>query len=96
MISNDLSAFLFPSILKYRFDCGVSFEPYFAETWESLNGGRDLRFTLRNNIFWSDGKPITADDCVFSFSLYRDPAVGSPKLGYMRRLRISRRLTIGR
>jgi len=30
---------------------------------------KGITFTLRNNVTWSDGKPFTADDVVFSFSL---------------------------
>lgn len=32
---------------------------------------------LRSGLKWSDGTPLTADDCVFSYNLYADPAYTS-------------------
>ena len=35
--------------------------------------GLTFTFKLRNDIKWSDGSPVTADDVIFSYSLYYDP-----------------------
>ncbi|MEY2818849.1 MAG: hypothetical protein RL275_2312 [Chloroflexota bacterium] len=35
--------------------------------------GRTLTFNLRDDIVWSDGTPITADDFVFTYEMYMDP-----------------------
>lgn len=32
---------------------------------------------LRSGLKWSDGSPLTAEDCAFSFNLYADPAYGA-------------------
>ncbi len=41
--------------------------------------GRTITFTLRDDIVWSDGTPVTADDFVFTYEMNVDPAntVGS-------------------
>ena len=35
--------------------------------------GRTITFKLRDDIVWSDGTPITADDFVFTYEMYMDP-----------------------
>lgn len=37
-------------------------------------GGRVITLKLRNDIFWSDGEPITSDDFVFTYEMSVDPA----------------------
>jgi peptide/nickel transport system substrate-binding protein len=54
-----------------------------AESWSTPDNGKTWIFKLRKNVKWHDGKPFTADDVVFSFNTYADPAVASiyaPKL----------------
>ena len=41
--------------------------PQAAESWEVSDDGLTYTFTLRDDIFWSDGTPFTATDVVFSF-----------------------------
>ena len=41
-------------------------QPYLAETWEESNSGETWTFTLRDNLRFSDGTPLTADDVVAS------------------------------
>ena len=38
-----------------------------------------ITFTLRADLYWSDGAPLTADDAVFSFELAADPATPTNK-----------------
>lgn len=42
-------------------------EPALAESWEISEDKRQIVFTLRENLKWSDGKPLTADDVVFTY-----------------------------
>ena len=44
-------------------------EPSLAETWSISPNKLKIIFTLRKELKWSDGKPLTADDVVFT---YRD------------------------
>lgn len=51
-------------------------EPALAESWEISPDKRKIVFTLRDNLKWSDGKPLTADDVVFSYNdLYLNPKI---------------------
>jgi len=43
-------------------------KPNLAESWEVKEGGRVWIFHLRKDVRWSDGKPFTADDVVFTFN----------------------------
>ena len=38
--------------------------PALAESWEMSNGGKTWTFTLRDNVSFSDGTPLTANDVV--------------------------------
>ncbi|NJL65422.1 MAG: ABC transporter substrate-binding protein, partial [Methylacidiphilales bacterium] len=42
-------------------------EPALAESWEFSNDKKQVTFTLRDNLKWSDGQPLTADDVVFTY-----------------------------
>ncbi len=40
------------------------------------NGTMDVTWTLRNDVQWSDGTPVTADDVVFTYDALVDPENG--------------------
>lgn len=42
-------------------------QPALAESWVLSEDKRRITFTLRSGLKWSDGKPLTADDVVFTF-----------------------------
>lgn len=42
-------------------------EPELAASWEVSDDAQRVVFTLRPNLKWSDGKPLTADDVVFTY-----------------------------
>lgn len=51
-------------------------KPVLAETWRVSPDGRRYTFTLRPGLKWQDGKPITADDVVFTvMSVLRHPGI---------------------
>lgn len=60
-------------ISALRFDKNIEPEPYAAESFEILEDGLLLRFTLRKGILWSDGVELTADDVEFTYKLMIDP-----------------------
>jgi peptide/nickel transport system substrate-binding protein len=45
--------------------------PWLASTWAWGSGNTTLTFTIRNGVKWSDGKPLTAADVVFTFNLMK-------------------------
>jgi ABC-type transport system substrate-binding protein len=52
-------------------------EPRAASKWELSSDAKTLTLTLADQK-WSDGKPFTADDVLFTMNLYVNPAVKSP------------------
>ena len=59
-----------------------AFRPGLAERWErvdSLTWG----FHLRPSARWQDGRPLRAEDVVFSFDAFSDSTLGSAAQGYL-------------
>lgn len=56
--------------------------PGVAESWQNQQG-KVWIFTLRNNAKWSDGKPVTAHDFVYSWRRLADPKTASPYASYL-------------
>ncbi len=42
-------------------------EPALAESWSISPNKRQITFTLREGLKWSDGQPLTADDVIFTY-----------------------------
>lgn len=45
--------------------------PWLATNWTWANGNKQLTFTIRNGVKWTDGKPMTAADVVFTFNMLK-------------------------
>ena len=52
--------------------------PGLAERWEISPDGKTYTFHLRRDVTFCDGKPMTADDVVYSINRWIDPATRSP------------------
>ncbi len=78
--TRELQARMFPYLVVPEFDCRLTFTPGLASAWRFSDDGRDITFTLRDDMTWQDGEPIDADDVLFTWELVADPAVGSPLL----------------
>lgn len=53
-------------------------EAELAERWEMSPDGASLTCDLRKGVLFSDGRPFSADDVIFTMQVLRDPAIGSP------------------
>ena len=51
--------------------------PSMAERWEALRNNTEYLFHLRDNLRWSNGRPITAADFVFSMRRALSPELGA-------------------
>ncbi|MFC0268851.1 peptide ABC transporter substrate-binding protein [Kushneria aurantia] len=51
--------------------------PGAARDWEVSDDGRSWTFHLRDDLHWSDGEPLTAEDFVFAFRHQLDPNTAS-------------------
>lgn len=52
--------------------------PGLAESWDVSEDGTVYTFNLRDDVTFCDGKKMTADDVVYSFERWVDPATNSP------------------
>ncbi len=52
-------------------------QPGVAERWEVSAEGLTYTFYLRKNALWSDGRPVTAQDFVYSWTRVLDPKTAS-------------------
>ncbi|BAY09086.1 ABC transporter substrate-binding protein [Calothrix sp. NIES-2098] len=51
-------------------------EPALAESWQISDDKLKIVFTLRDNLKWSDGQPLTVDDVVFTYNdIYLNEAI---------------------
>lgn len=48
-----------------------------AKSWDVLDGGTRYVFHLRDDIFWTDGKKLTAKDFEYAWQRLIDPATGA-------------------
>ncbi len=47
-------------------------KPWLATKWEWSNNFQQVVFTIRDNVKWSDGQALTADDVAYTFQLLKD------------------------
>ncbi|MBI2038454.1 MAG: hypothetical protein HYT19_00840, partial [Candidatus Nealsonbacteria bacterium] len=72
----DLSELIFSGLLKY--DYQGKLVPDLAKDYQVSEEGKVFEFNLRENSFWQDGKPSTADDVVFTIKTIQNPDYKSP------------------
>jgi peptide/nickel transport system substrate-binding protein len=71
--------YIFEPLLAYDFD-EVKLKSWLAESYEVSDGGKEITFRLRDDIHFSDGVPITADDVVFTYETIMNPLVDASNL----------------
>jgi ABC-type oligopeptide transport system substrate-binding subunit len=67
---------LFSGLVELTPDMDVV--PDVARSWDVLEGGRKYVLHLRDDVRWSDGAPVTAEDFRYAWKRVLDPATGSP------------------
>ncbi len=67
--------FIYSSLLKQNGMTG-ELEPGLAQSWEVSPENLKITLTLRDNLKWPDGQPLTVDDVVFSYkNIYLNPEI---------------------
>ncbi|MBN1435687.1 MAG: peptide-binding protein [Sedimentisphaerales bacterium] len=84
ILSNDYAASyvlggIIETLLERDLDT-LEWRPLLAESWEVSEDGLEIWFRLRDDIHFSDGHTITADDIVFSLETIKDPCVDAAHL----------------
>lgn len=70
---------LFDSLIE-RDNETLAWKPKLAKDWKISEDKLTYTFHLRDDVIWHDGKPLTADDIVYTFNKIMDPKVDSPHL----------------
>ncbi|PWU21514.1 MAG: peptide ABC transporter substrate-binding protein, partial [Candidatus Rokuibacteriota bacterium] len=52
--------------------------------------GKSVTWHLKKNVTWHDGKPFTADDCVFTWEYVADPATASVNIGTYKDIKVEK------
>jgi len=81
-----------PNVFDYIYEGLISVDgltgelnPAQAESWEISEDKKRIVFTLRKDLKWSDGKPLTADDVVFTFNdIYLNEQIPAPTRDVLR------------
>lgn len=72
----DLTELLFSSILEY--DPQGTLQNDLATNIEVREEGKLYSITIRDNVTWHDGRPLTIDDILFTINIIQDPTYESP------------------
>ncbi len=59
-----------------------AYRPRLAASWQRVDS-LGWRFRLAEGARWADGRPVTADDVVFSFDAFADSAIDAPARSYI-------------
>jgi peptide/nickel transport system substrate-binding protein len=73
---------VFEPLMEYDFDT-VKFKPVLAKSYEFSADGLEITFVLRDDIHFSDGVPITADDVIFTYQTIVNPKIDAADLAQL-------------
>ena len=75
---------LFHGLVDY--DDELNLVPWHARSWSISEDGRTITFKLRQDIRFSNGRPITSEDFAYSLERILNPATRSPGQGFYRNI----------
>lgn len=75
-IDRTLIDLVFSGLMSYDKDGKIVKD--LADDYKISNDGKTYDFTLKDNIFWQDGKPLTTDDIVFTIKTVQNSDYKSP------------------
>jgi peptide/nickel transport system substrate-binding protein len=84
--SREFCEMIYPKLMQETFDTALGlivYQPLFATRWEVRDNNREIIFTLRRDVKWTDGQPVTARDWLFSYELYADSVIASVRQNFI-------------
>ncbi len=75
----DLVSLIYSGLMRKNSDGTLI--PDLAQSYEVSDDGLNYTFTLKEKLFFHDGKTLTADDIVFTINSVKDPVLKSSKKG---------------
>jgi len=61
-------------LLDYDYDT-MKLKPYLAESYNVSADGLEITFKLRDDIYFSDGVPVSSDDVIFTYDTIMNPKI---------------------
>ena len=74
--SSTIAGNIFNSLIKY--DEMLNHAPELAKKWVISPDQKTITFTLKDNLVWADGTPLTSEDVLFTWQLVTDPNTRTP------------------
>ncbi len=75
-VDQDLVELIFSGLMKYGKEGKVELD--LAKGYQISDDGKVYQFYLKDNLFWSDGTPLTVDDIIFTIETIQNPEIKSP------------------
>jgi len=72
----DITQLIFSGLMKYSPSGDIV--PDMAKKYEALEEGKIWEFYLKEELFWQDGEPLTADDIIFTIETIQNSDIKSP------------------
>ena len=66
--------YIFEPLLVYDFNT-LEMKPHLAKEYQISDDGLEITFRLRDDVWFSDGVPVTADDVIFTYETAVNPQV---------------------
>lgn len=83
---------IFDSLIE-RDDEGLI--PWLAEGWDISSDGKEYTFRLRDDVYWQDGEPFTADDVKFTVEYEKEhPPISAYDLSSVSEIEVIDKQTI--
>ncbi len=76
----NIAGLLYASLVQHKWNFAegkMDTYPMLAKSWQWSKDSSSVNLKLRDDVKWSDGKPFTSADVVFTFDVYSDPLVQS-------------------
>lgn len=86
-VDSSVSKLIFSGLFKY--DSNQNLVPDLASRMSTDKRGKTYTVTLKNNLHWHDGQPLTAKDVVFTFKTIQNPDAKSYLLPSWQGIKIS-------
>jgi len=76
-VDQDMVSLIYSGLMRKNPDGTLVLD--LAEKYEMSKNGLTYTFTLKNNVYFQDGKPVTADDVIFTINEAKDLIIKSPR-----------------
>ena len=79
-----ISELFYLSMVQHGWDGekgAITSQPMLANDWTWNSDTSSVTIDLRDDVKWSDGKQLTAEDVIYSFDIFSDPVVNSKLFG---------------